>query len=79
VSGGEAVTWEDKTDEIFPGAHARIVETLEQPNSISAGASSQQTPDGPRPLYRDAPFGAERYSTFADLPSKKLKLTASNV
>ncbi len=39
VSAGEAVTWEHKADEIYPGAHARIVDTLEHPNTISVGAS----------------------------------------
>lgn len=43
VSAGEAVTWENKADEIFKGAHARIVETLEHPNSISIGASIDRT------------------------------------
>jgi len=43
VSAGEAVTWENKADEIFTGAHARIVETLEHPNSISVGASIDRT------------------------------------
>lgn len=43
VRAGEAVTWENKADEIFPGAHARIVETLEHPNSISVGASTERT------------------------------------
>lgn len=33
VSAGEAVTWENKADEIYPGAHAWIVETLEHPNA----------------------------------------------
>jgi hypothetical protein len=42
VSAGEAVTWENKADEIHRGAHARIVETLEHPNSITAGASGQR-------------------------------------
>ena len=42
VSAGEAVTWENKADEIFRGAHARIIDTLKNPNSISAGASSQR-------------------------------------
>jgi len=35
--------WENKADEIFPGAHARIVETLAHPNSISVGASIDRT------------------------------------
>lgn len=43
VSSGEAVTWEHKADEIFVGAHARIVDTLEHPNSISVGASIDRT------------------------------------
>ena len=43
VSAGEAVTWENKADEIFTGAHARIVDTLEHPNSISVGASIDRT------------------------------------
>jgi hypothetical protein len=43
VSAGEAVTWENKADEIFTGAHARIVETLAHPNSISVGASIART------------------------------------
>jgi hypothetical protein len=38
-AGSETVTWEHKDDELFTGAHARIVETLEHPNSVSAGAS----------------------------------------
>lgn len=29
VSAGEAVTWENKADEIFTGAHARIIDTLD--------------------------------------------------
>src|SRR5712691_2360748 len=29
VSAGEAITWENQSDEIFNGAHAWIVETLE--------------------------------------------------
>lgn len=36
---GEAISWDNQPDEIFKGAHCRIVETLEHPNSISAGAS----------------------------------------
>jgi hypothetical protein len=43
VSAGEAVTWEHQADEIFAGAHARIVDTLEHPNSISVGASIDRT------------------------------------
>lgn len=42
VSAGEAVSWENKADEIFPGAHARIVDTLEHPNSVSVGASNER-------------------------------------
>jgi plastocyanin len=43
VSAGEAVTWQNKADEIFPGAHARIVDTLEHPDTISVGASIDRT------------------------------------
>ena len=43
VSAGEAVTWENKADEVFLGAHARIVETLKHPNTISVGASIDRT------------------------------------
>src|SRR5213594_3703988 len=43
VSAGEAATWENKADEIYRGAHARIVDTLESPNSISIGASQART------------------------------------
>jgi hypothetical protein len=43
VSAGEAVTWENKANEIYPGAHARIVDTLEHPSSISVGASIDRT------------------------------------
>lgn len=43
VSAGEAVTWENQVDECFLGAHARIVDTLESPNTISVGASSRRT------------------------------------
>src|SRR5438093_451377 len=39
VSAGEAVTWENKADESYRGAHARIIDTLKSPNSISVGAS----------------------------------------
>jgi hypothetical protein len=39
VGAGEAVSSDNQPDEIFKGAHCRIVETLEHPNSITAGAS----------------------------------------
>ena len=42
TGAGEAVTWDDKSDEATPGAHSAIIETLEHPNAISAGASSQR-------------------------------------
>jgi hypothetical protein len=42
VSAGEAVTWENQTSEAFKGAHAIIVETLEHPNTVTAGASGQR-------------------------------------
>jgi hypothetical protein len=42
MGAAEAVTWDHKADEATPGAHSLIIETLEQPNSISAGASSQR-------------------------------------
>jgi hypothetical protein len=42
VSGGEAVTWENQADEIHKRAHAWIIETLEHPNAVSAGASGRR-------------------------------------
>jgi hypothetical protein len=44
VSSGEAVTWAHKGEahEAFKGACARIIDTLEQPNSITAGASGDR-------------------------------------
>lgn len=42
VSAGEAVTWENKAIEPFKGAQAMIVDTLENPDTISAGASGQR-------------------------------------
>ena len=39
-AGREAISWEHQADELFTGAHARIVETLEHPTSVSAGASN---------------------------------------
>ncbi len=42
VSAGEAVTWENQPGEPFKGAHAMIVETLEHPNTVTAGASGDR-------------------------------------
>ena len=42
VGAGEAVSWDGQADEVFKGAHAVIAETLEHPNSISAGASGRR-------------------------------------
>jgi len=44
VSCGEAMTWAHKSEpyELFKGACARINDTLENPNSISAGASGDR-------------------------------------
>ncbi len=42
VSAGEAVSWDNKPDELYVGAHARIIDTLEHPNTISAGASTDR-------------------------------------
>lgn len=44
VSAGEAVTWAHKGEahEVFKGACARINDTLENPNSITAGASGDR-------------------------------------
>jgi hypothetical protein len=42
VSAGEAITWENQAEEKHKGAHARIVETLEHPNAVSAGASGDR-------------------------------------
>ena len=43
VSAGEAVSWQNQAEEAFPGTQARIVETLEHPNTISVGASLDRT------------------------------------
>jgi len=42
VSSGEAVYWDNKNGEPFLGATARIIDTLEHPNSVSAGASGDR-------------------------------------
>jgi hypothetical protein len=44
VSSGEAVSWEHRGEahEPYKGACARIIDTLENPNSISAGASGDR-------------------------------------
>lgn len=42
VGAGEAISWDNQPDEIFKGAHAGIVETLEHPNTVSAGASGDR-------------------------------------
>jgi plastocyanin len=42
VSAGEAITWENQSEEIHKGANARIVETLEHPNTVTAGASGDR-------------------------------------
>ena len=45
VSAGEAVTWENQgasDKSLYKGAHARIVDTLEHPDSISVGASARR-------------------------------------
>lgn len=43
VQAGEAVSWENRADESFPGAHALVIDTLEHPNAISVGASNERT------------------------------------
>jgi hypothetical protein len=42
VDAGEAITWESQAEEVHKGAHARIVDTLEHPNAVSAGASGDR-------------------------------------
>ncbi len=42
MGAGEAISWDNQPDEIFKGAHARIVKTLEHPNTVSAGASGDR-------------------------------------
>ena len=42
VSAGEAISWENQADEPHKGDLARIVETLERPNTVSVGASSKR-------------------------------------
>jgi len=42
VSSGEAVSWENKADEPYLGAHALMVDTLEHPDSVSSGASDRR-------------------------------------
>ena len=39
VGCGEAISWEHKSEEPYLGAHARIVDTLEHPNTVAVGAS----------------------------------------
>jgi hypothetical protein len=42
TGGGEMVIRDDKADEARPGAHFEILETLEDPNSVSVGASKRR-------------------------------------
>ncbi len=42
VGAGEAITWENRVGEAALGETARIIDTLEHPNSISTGASGQR-------------------------------------
>ena len=43
VSCGEAMTWDHKQGEASLGATAWIIDTLEHPNTVSAGASGRRT------------------------------------
>jgi hypothetical protein len=42
LGAGEAITSKPQGEEIFKGAHAKLLDTLEHPNSISAGASGDR-------------------------------------
>src|SRR5262245_42318319 len=42
VSGGEAVTWENRLTEVAAGDTARIINTLEHPTSVSTTASGKR-------------------------------------
>jgi len=43
VSAGEAITWDNRVRDVATGETARIIDTLEHPPSVSAGASERRT------------------------------------